>query len=159
MKHSNNNLNLWEWDLSQNKLHDFGCCKALSIFNINEFLTRLHPNDQKTITSKLTNSIKNFEDFNAEFRMKFAKDNYEWIRALGRYIHDSKKKPIKMIGSWYLISEEKNNQALLRLQQQMLVLLTRNSTAEKPYPNPHNDRDRLLTEDELQALKMVWKND
>lgn len=157
MKHCSNKLNLWEWDLAKNKLLDFGYCKTLSISNINDFLALLHPYDRKSIASQLTKSIKNYADFNAEFRMEFAKGNYEWIRAHGRYIHDTEKKPIKMIGSWCLISDEKNNQALIELQQQVLGFLLRNSSVDKPYPNHSCDRDRLLTEDELQALKMVWK--
>src|ERR1700744_4092616 len=99
MKHSRNKLNLWEWDFPKNKLHDFGYCETLSITNINDFLALLHPNDRKTIASQLTKSIENYEDFNAEFRMEFTNGNYEWVRALGRYIHDIEKKPIKMIGS------------------------------------------------------------
>ncbi|MCL9685540.1 PAS domain-containing sensor histidine kinase [Legionella maioricensis] len=125
-------LNVWEWDLITNEVIDFGYSGSLSILdeykdvgNIEHFITRLHPDDREHIERKLTNALVNFEDYSAEFRIQFIEGSYEWVLARGRYIRDADKNPIKMIGTWRFITEQKNTQELIQLQQTTLNRLSR----------------------------------
>ncbi len=125
-------LNIWEWDLITNEVIDFGYSESLSILdeykdvgNIEHFITRLHPDDREYIDSKLTNSLVNFEDYSAEFRIQFIEGSYEWVSASGRYIRDEDNHPVKMIGTWRLVTEQKDTQELIQLQQTTLNRLSR----------------------------------
>ena len=125
-------LNVWEWDLITNEVIDFGYSGSLSILdeykdvgNIKHFITRLHPDDREHISSKLINALVNFEDYSAEFRIQFVEGHYEWVSAIGRYIRDADKNPIKMIGTWRFITEQKDTQELIQLQQTTLNRLSR----------------------------------
>jgi hypothetical protein len=155
-------LNIWIWDLTTNKVIDFGCFKSLSIFNkdkdavsnIERFLTKLHPEDRENIARKLEKSLDNYEDFNAEFRMQFnKKSEYEWVMVSGHYILEENN-PIKMIGTWRFITEEKKIQELVALQQMLLHQLIAHPKEE---PNNCLDKSKLLTASELHALEMIWK--
>lgn len=126
-------LNIWEWDLETNKVIDFGHLDSLAtgignketIGNIEHFSNRLHPEDRELIINKIASSLANQEDYFADFRIQFIEGNYEWISARGRYIYNSYNKPVKMIGTWRLITEDKKNQELVRLQQKTLNRLSR----------------------------------
>lgn len=126
-------LNIWEWNLITDEVIDFGYSGSLSILdeykdvgNIEHFITRLHPDDREHIARKLTNALVNFEDYSAEFRIQFIEEgSYEWVSARGRYIRDADKNPIKMIGTWRFITEQKDTQELIQLQQTTLNRLSR----------------------------------
>lgn len=126
-------LNIWEWDLISDDIIDFGYSESLSILGgyegevgrLNHFLTRLHPDDRERIAQELEEAFAHYDDYNAEFRVRLMNGRYEWVAARGRYIRDAAKKPIKMIGTWCFITEQKNIQELTRRQQTTLTRLSR----------------------------------
>ncbi|WP_237759367.1 sensor histidine kinase [Legionella parisiensis] len=125
-------LNVWQWDLGTNEIIDFGYSESLSVLNensevghIDHFITRLHPDDREEIANTLVNSLTHFEDHYADFRVLSTKGHYEWVSARGRYIRDAKNNPIKMIGTWHFITEQKHNQELIKLQQTTLERISR----------------------------------
>ncbi len=125
-------LNVWQWDLGTNEVIDFGYSESLSVLNadskmghIDHFITRLHPEDREEVANELVNSLTHFEDHYADFRVQSTKGHYEWVSARGRYIRDAENNPIKMIGTWHFITEQKNNQELIRLQQTTLERISR----------------------------------
>lgn len=125
-------LNVWQWDWGTNEVIDFGYSESLSVLNtdskmghIDHFITRLHPEDREEVANELVNSLTHFEDHYADFRVQSTKGHYEWVSARGRYIRDAENNPIKMIGTWHFITEQKNNQELIRLQQTTLERISR----------------------------------
>ncbi|MBA2652780.1 MAG: PAS domain-containing protein [Tatlockia sp.] len=153
-------LNIWEWDFSTNTLTDFGYFTALPLFNKakeipsnrDDFLAKIHPDDRENIAIKLEKSLNNYEDFNSEFRLQFV-EGYEWIHLYGHTLRDDNHKPIKMIGTWRLISEEKKLKELVYLQQLTLYSLLKCNFANENKV----DMNKILTESEHRALEMVWK--
>ncbi|STX43791.1 sensor histidine kinase [Legionella donaldsonii] len=126
-------LNIWEWDLISDDVIDFGYSESLSILGdykgeigrLNHFLTRLHPDDRERIVNELEEAFVQQDDYNAEFRIRLMNGRYEWVAARGRYIRDAAGKPIKMIGTWCFITDQKNIQELARRQQTTLTRLSR----------------------------------
>ncbi|HHF7348674.1 TPA: sensor histidine kinase [Legionella feeleii] len=126
-------LNIWEWDLVSDDVIDFGYSESLSILDgykgeigrLNHFLTRLHPDDRERIAKELEEAFVLQDDYNAEFRIRLMNGRYEWVAARGRYIRDAARKPIKMIGTWCFITDQKNIQELARRQQTTLTRLSR----------------------------------
>ncbi|WP_454782128.1 sensor histidine kinase [Legionella sp. WA2022007384] len=125
-------LNVWQWDLGTNEVIDFGYSESLSVLNadskvghIDHFIIRLHPEDREEIANTLVNSLTNYEDHYADFRIQSTKGHYEWVSARGRYIRDAENNPIKMIGTWHFITEQKQNQELIKLQQTTLDRISR----------------------------------
>ncbi|MCC5013705.1 MULTISPECIES: sensor histidine kinase [unclassified Legionella] len=126
-------LNIWEWDLVSDDVIDFGYSESLSILGdykgeigrLNHFLTRLHPDDRERIVNELEEAFVQQDDYNAEFRIRLMNGRYEWVAARGRYIRDAAGKPIKMIGTWCFITDQKNIQELARRQQTTLTRLSR----------------------------------
>ncbi|KTD05104.1 ATP-binding protein [Fluoribacter gormanii] len=125
-------LNVWQWDLSTNEIIDFGYSESLSVLNldskvghIDHFITRLHPEDREEIANALINSLTHFEDHYSDFRILSAKGHYEWVSARGRYIRDAENNPVKMIGTWHFITEQKQNQELIKQQQTTLDRISR----------------------------------
>lgn len=125
-------LNVWQWDLSTNEVIDFGYSESLSILNadsevghIDNFITRLHPEDREQVANKLIDSLAYFEDHIADFRIQSTQGHYEWVSARGRCIRDAENNVIKMIGTWRFITEQKKNQELIQLQQTTLDRISR----------------------------------
>ncbi|WP_454784488.1 sensor histidine kinase [Legionella sp. WA2024007413] len=125
-------LNVWQWDLGTNEIIDFGYSESLSILNadskvghIDHFITRLHPEDREEIANALVNSLTHYEDHYSDFRIQSTKGHYEWVSARGRYIRDAENNPIKMIGTWHFITEQKQNQELIKQQQTTLDRISR----------------------------------
>ncbi|PWY56773.1 histidine kinase [Legionella qingyii] len=125
-------LNVWQWDLSTNEIIDFGYSESLSVLkldnkvgHIDHFIKRLHPEDREKIANALINSLTHFEDHYSDFRILSSKGHYEWVSARGRYIRDAENNPVKMIGTWHFITEQKQNQELIKLQQTTLDRISR----------------------------------
>ncbi|MBA2657005.1 MAG: hypothetical protein H0U70_08490 [Tatlockia sp.] len=150
-------LNFWQWELSSDLITDFGYFKPL--FTSSEpcktkfFITKIHSDDRKDVIEKLTHSKTYYDQFEAEFRIQIA-ENYEWIAMQGQFLPNVEGRSLIMQGIWRLISEEKNYQTLIQLQQ---LLLTQLLTSRYKSEN-HLTSEQILTPGEYAALARIWKN-
>ncbi len=113
-------INVWDWDLATNEVIDCGYSASLAVLagydahkkypgRIEHFLKRLHPDDRERVQKLLETSFSQHVDYAAEFRIQLQDGHYEWVAARGRYLYDDHNIPIKMIGSWRFITEQKKN--------------------------------------------------
>lgn len=126
-------LNMWQVDCKTNAVIDFGFSESLSTLagctsgqdKLETFFTRVHPDDLATVKAALEASYETLQDYKAEFRIKLLNGATEWVYAQGKYIFDEKGDPLKIIGIWQFITEQKNRQQMLYQQAVTLDRLSR----------------------------------
>lgn len=126
-------INIWEFDLIKNEIIDFGYSESLSIRdendqglgNLDNFFARLHPRDLYRVKFAFEISLQTREDFESEYRVRLTNGYYEWVEARGRCIMDHNNVPVKMVGTWRFITNEKKAQEMMRSQQAALNRLSR----------------------------------
>ncbi len=92
--------------------------------NLEEALSRIHPDDKTSILIKLKDSITNQKQYHTEHRI-FSKDKkIKWIEAQGRFVFDQDQIPIRMYGTSIEITTRKKSESDRRL----LSALVSNST-------------------------------
>jgi PAS domain S-box-containing protein len=115
-------MGTWEWNLVTNmvnwdeKLRDlFGYPHDYQV-TLSSFFDRLHPDDAERIRNELNAVIASNGALHIEFRIVLPDGRVRWMLGDGCILLDKvSKKPIRMIGINYDITENKN--ALLSLQE------------------------------------------
>lgn len=118
----------WDLDIptqkliySENLLTVFGHDKTLQLTRP-QILSQIHPEDigilEKAFQQALKTSIYKYES-----RIIKPDNSISWIRAHGKIFFDENKEPSKMLGTVLDITDEKNNQAVLRKSEEKFRLL------------------------------------
>ena len=124
-------LGNWEWKIKTNKIwwsdevyrifgiepHEFG-----STFE--SFLSFVHPDDRKRVEETVALSLKNATEYNIDFRVVTPDNKEKIIQAKGEVTYDTKNLPIKMSGTVYDITEQKQREQKIQENQKQLRALT-----------------------------------
>lgn len=95
--------------------------EALQPTTVNTWLTLLHPDDYQRSTEALANHFSHNTDFyDCEVRIRHKLGHWVWVRERGKVITwDKNKKPLIAFGTLEDISEQKQQQLALQLQQKL----------------------------------------
>lgn len=114
---------LWDWDINANNVFYSRQWKAMLGYegheissHINEWESRLHPDDQAQCYAKLAQHFqKETEIYQSEYRFRCKDGSYKWILDRGKVMEwDADGQPLRMIGTHTDISDRKNFEAKLQ---------------------------------------------
>lgn len=101
------NDGLWDWDLKKNEIYYSLRWKSMLGFkeekignSPDEWLKRVHPNDQKRVRENLISHVNgNTPHFEYEYRIQHADGSYVWVLTRGLAVRDTEGKAYRIAGS------------------------------------------------------------
>lgn len=116
---------IWEWDLQTNEvIRSQSLSKVFGypiqvIKNSRDWWDdHIHPEDRKKVAKNIRHFIeKRYENWQDEYRIRAADGSYRYVLDKGYSLFDKEGKPFRMIGAISDISETKNLQNELAMQQ------------------------------------------
>jgi len=115
------NLGIWEWDLSKDEIWATNARRALlglpasGTIALEDFISRLHPDDRDRLRRTMDDAIHSGEDFDSEYRLILPDGIVRWMSTRGSVHFDDSRKPARLLGISIDITERK--QAELDAQQ------------------------------------------
>jgi PAS domain S-box-containing protein len=115
------NLGIWEWDLSKDEIWATNARRALlglpasGTIALEDFISRLHPDDRGRVQRTMDDAIHTGEDFDSEYRLILPDGIVRWMSTRGSVHFDDSRKPARLLGISIDITERK--QADLDAQQ------------------------------------------
>jgi PAS domain S-box-containing protein len=115
------NLGIWEWDLSKDEIWATNARRALlglpasGTIALQDFISRLHPDDRDRVRRTMDDAIHSGEDFDSEYRLILPDGIVRWMSTRGSVHFDNARKPARLLGISIDITERK--QAELDAQQ------------------------------------------
>ncbi|NEU75762.1 PAS domain-containing protein [Hassallia byssoidea VB512170] len=108
----------WDWNLQTNEVlwtiyHEiiFGYEPGKPNRSYKEWADRVHPEDLPKVEALVQASVKNQQDFHAEYRVVCSDNSLHWVTAFGRFQRDAENRPIRMVGVLSDITERKQTEA------------------------------------------------
>jgi two-component system cell cycle sensor histidine kinase/response regulator CckA len=150
-------LGIWDWDVATNALiWDAGMCQLHGLEGnhfsgtYDTWLKRLHIEDVDRCENETAQALRGEKDYDTEFRVVWPDGTIRHLKALGQVVRDADRKPLRMIGVTYDVTERKVAEDARQESEQRVRLLL-NSTAEAIYGL---DVDGKCTFTNLSCLKM-----
>jgi two-component system, LuxR family, sensor kinase FixL len=107
------NLGIWEWDLSKDEIWATNARRALlglpasGTIALEDFISRLHPDDRDRVRRTMDDAIHNGEDFDSEYRLILPDGIVRWMSTRGSVHFDDAGKPERLLGISIDITERK----------------------------------------------------
>ncbi|MEW9799468.1 hybrid sensor histidine kinase/response regulator [Alteromonas sp. CYL-A6] len=126
------NIGLWEWDLVTNKTYFSPEWKSQLGYQtheidneFSEWEKRVHPDDLEDTLVKVRKTLAgDFDNYEAEFRMRHKDGTYRWILAHASLVQDETGEPVRLLGSHMDITERVRLEETALQQQKMQALGT-----------------------------------
>ncbi len=114
-------VGVWDWDCVSNKLVWDDQMYALYGINGETFggayeswRSGLHPDDVKRGDREIAQALSGEKEFNTEFRVVWPDGSIHNIRAMAKVVRDAEGKPLRMIGTNWDITDQKQAQQQLQ---------------------------------------------
>ena len=112
---SGSNAGLWDWDIdNKTSYHSprwnamFGYAEVETTVSSGDWLTHIHPDDKERVKLEVNKYLdENNERYHSEFRMQHKDGHYLWILSRGIAQRDEQGRPIRMVGIYSDISQQK----------------------------------------------------
>lgn len=122
-------ISTWEWDIRANKVlwspelyRIFGVNKADFGGGFEEFLARLHEEDQVRVRQSIERSAAEHKDLDIEYRLRRGDGSWAWAHTRAKVFHDAIQRPERMVGVTIDVTAAKlANQALHESEQRFRV--------------------------------------
>ncbi len=105
---------LWDWDVRANKVYFSDRFQELLGYvpdelsnELEEFFSRLHPDDRGDVQSALDQHIQDSVAYDIEYRLCTKSGDYRWFHARGQALWDDDGEPTRMSGSISDITDRK----------------------------------------------------
>jgi PAS domain S-box-containing protein len=114
---------IWDWDMQTNMVYRektgleriYGSNNATNIEHVQQWIERVHPDDQPSLLSAIEQLIHNDNNtFEAEYRFQKEDDTWLYLYDRGKLIRSKHGQPIRLIGAAQDITERK------RLEQEVV---------------------------------------
>ena len=119
-----NNDGLWDWDASTNAVFHSARWKEMLDYEASDQLdweSLLHPDDAPRVTNSLNRYLtRETPAYEVEYRVRSKDGTYRWVLARGIAQWDETGKPLRMVGSHSDITERKQAELVLLLQNEAL---------------------------------------
>jgi len=130
-------INVWEWDIVDNGIIDFGSRPSLACERGSQkkgtlayFFSQVHKDDLSGVMCRIDHALTKPDDpeYYAEFRILKNHTEYEHILARGRVVHDAAGQPVRMFGIWFSIDDLTRKNEVALLQQAAMARFSRVTT-------------------------------
>ncbi len=113
---------IWDWNFQTHEVFYSTRWKEMLGYEdheigtqLNEFLSRLHPDDLKRTKQTVQNHVERITPkYIEEFRLRCNDGSYKWILARAQAVWDEAGKPIRLVGSHVDISDRKQREEALQ---------------------------------------------
>jgi PAS domain S-box-containing protein len=123
-------LGNWEWDIPANRLwwsdevyRIFGLEPSLFGITYDAFVSCIHPDDRKFVEELINKSLHQGKEYNINFRIIRPDETERIILVKAEVTYEANHNPIKMTGTVYDITEQKQAENEIREHQQSLRVL------------------------------------
>jgi signal transduction histidine kinase/ActR/RegA family two-component response regulator len=113
-------VGVWDYDIIENKLiwddkmYELYGLKSNPIEILyDSWLAAIHPDDAERVGKEIEMAIDDIKNFDTEFQIIWSDESIHNIRALATVQHNQTGKSIRMIGTNWDITEQKNNERIL----------------------------------------------
>ncbi|CAD6880935.1 Two-component system sensor histidine kinase [Methylomonas albis] len=121
------NAGYWDWDLVSQTLFLSPEWKRQIGFDDQELLnqweeweSRLHPDDRAMVLASTEDYLSgHLPTYELEFRLRHKNGSYRWIHARGSLLHDKSKRPYRLLGINFDITDYKLNKELSERRNKM----------------------------------------
>ena len=128
---------VWDWDLSTDKVYFsrrfgelFGSVSPEDWKTLDDWQTRIHPDDLGIVTQKLQRYVDGLEPvYSIEYRFRLSDNSYRWVLDRGmitEYAQDGE--PIRMVGTFSDITDYRRMEQTLTENEEKFRLLAERST-------------------------------
>ena len=122
------NDGIWDWNLQSGTVYFserwksmLGCSDDEIGNTVEEWRTRVHPDDLERTLSEVQRHLRGESDFYEwEHRLRCKDGNYKWVLDRGRAQFDDNGKPVRMAGSHTDITERRAAEAVIRDRTEQL---------------------------------------
>ena len=107
------NLGIWEWDVTKDEIWATNARRALlglpasGKIALEDFISRLHPDDRDRVRRTMDDAIHSGEDFDSEYRLILPDGIVRWMSTRGSVHFDDARKPARLLGISIDITERK----------------------------------------------------
>ena len=127
-------MGVWQIDLIHNKRYfDKQVCRLLGIDfktfsgKAEDFFKRIHPEDRLKVKSALTRSVTKDVPYEPEYRVVWPDQSIHYVAARGKLLRDSSRRPWRMNGVIWDITESKKAEEALRESEKRFSIVINNS--------------------------------
>ncbi|GEM_PF-1557461 len=122
------NAGLYDWDIKKNNIYHSPMWKnmldyedhELEDFQIEQFIDFAHPEDRGRIKQKIDDLLAKKSKYVEEVRLRTKNDQYKWFMDSGMALWNEEGEPVRMVGSIIDITEMKEAEERITLQNKML---------------------------------------
>ncbi|KJH69982.1 response regulator [Aliterella atlantica] len=124
-------MGTWDWNIVTNEVvycHQleliFGFSAGTSHRNYEAFLDCVYPSDRDRVNRAINEAIERGKEYGLEFRIVDSEGRLKWLGSKGQVYHDSKGKPLRMVGIAMDITARQLAQEQLQSQETLLRSMT-----------------------------------
>ena len=128
-------LGYYNWNLETDTLRFsagnfdvYGVCPDSFNPTIDGFLELIHPDDRAKVRAQIRDAIENTGRYDSVHRVTLADGGVRTVRALGEVEHDKAGKPTQFNGTAQDVTEQKENEELLRVSKEQAEAANRIKT-------------------------------
>ncbi len=159
-------IGIWDWDIQKNELIWDNIMYKLYGVNKKDFSGAyeawsqgLHPDDKERSEKELQMAMSGEKEFNTEFRIITPKGAEKTIKAYGDVFRDDQGKPIRVIGVNWDITQIKNAEESLNLDEErleaLLTLSMLNHTSKKELAEHTSQKIVKLTNSQVGYMHVL----
>jgi len=114
-------IGTWVWDIATDEMfwderifQLYGISEIPEHYGLEYWQNCLIPEDRSYAAEACMAAIRGEKDYDIEFRVQWPDGTIRWMKADGLIVYDEEKKPVRMLGTNYDITERRTNEARLR---------------------------------------------
>ncbi len=125
------NLGMWEWDIVRDEIWITDKGRAMFGFDASEkldfehFRKTLHPEDRKSVSQAVENSLRTGARYESEYRVALPNGELRWISGRGQVEFNRDGRPVRMHGASLDITKRKQAEEQAERQRNEMAHLSR----------------------------------
>ncbi len=122
------NSAIYDWHIEQNRIiwtsglsEVFGYPADMMETTDQWWADRIHPDDRQAVLEQIALQLSQHRDFEIEYRLRNAKNEYRYVQDRGRLLKDADGKIMRVVGSVFDITERKRIKESLNLMMEVIA--------------------------------------